>query len=99
MARSSPRTSPSRRTRRNAAMPCGPEIDVLAEEDVALVHCPATNALFGGCAYVPYMLEKGVRVGLGTDCATHNLFTVMISASQHHDIMPRPLRRLEPCTP
>jgi len=76
-----------------------PEIDVLAEEDVALVHCPATNALFGGCAYVPYMLEKGLRVGLGTDCATHNLFAVMLSVSQHHNIMPRRLRRLEPWTP
>lgn len=75
------------------------EIDVLAETDTALVHCPATNALFGGCAYLPYMLQAGVRVGLGTDCVTHNLFNVMLAVSQHHAIMPRPLKGVAPHIP
>ena len=65
------------------------EIDLLAETDTALVHCPATNAWFGQCAYLPYMLDAGMRVGLGTDCVTHNLFSVMLSVLQHHNIMPR----------
>ena len=75
------------------------EIDLLAETDTALVHCPATNSIFGQCAYLPHMLRAGVRVGLGTDCVTHNLFNVMLSVSQLHNVMPRRLRGLEPWRP
>ena len=71
------------------------EIDLLAETDTALAHCPATNAWFGQCAYLPYMLEAGMRVGLGCDCVTHNLFSVMLSVLQHHNIMPRARRGVE----
>jgi cytosine/adenosine deaminase-related metal-dependent hydrolase len=70
------------------------EIDLLAGADAALVHCPATNAWFGQCAYLPYMQQAGMRLGLGTDCVTHNLFAVMLSALQHHNILPRRLRGL-----
>ncbi|OGO39589.1 MAG: hypothetical protein A2W35_19955 [Chloroflexi bacterium RBG_16_57_11] len=70
------------------------EIDLLASADAALVHCPATNAWFGQCAYLPYMVQAGMRLGLGTDCVTHNLFNVMLSVLQHHNIMPRALRGL-----
>jgi cytosine/adenosine deaminase-related metal-dependent hydrolase len=70
------------------------EIDRLAEADTALVHCPATNAWFGYCAYLPCMIKAGMRVGLGTDCVTHNLFSVLLSVLQHHNIMPRPRRGL-----
>jgi 5-methylthioadenosine/S-adenosylhomocysteine deaminase len=73
-----------------------PEIDILAETDTALVHCPATNAWFGYCARLPYMRQAGVRVGLGTDCTTHNLFSAMLSAMQHANIMPRQPRGLDP---
>jgi len=72
------------------------EIERIAEANTALIHCPATNAWFGQCAYLPYMLQTGMRLGLGTDCVTHNLFSVMLSVLQHHNIMPRPLRGLEP---
>jgi 5-methylthioadenosine/S-adenosylhomocysteine deaminase len=72
------------------------EIDILAETDTALVHCPATNAWFGYCAYLPYMLKVGMRLGLGTDCVTHNMFNVMLSVMQHHNIMPRQLRGVDP---
>ncbi len=72
------------------------DIDLLAETGTALVHCPATNAWFGHCAYLPYMLKAGVRVGLGTDCITHNMFSVMNSVLQHHNIMPKELRGVEP---
>lgn len=74
------------------------EIDVLVEAGAALVHCPATNAWFGYCAYLPYMLKAGLRVGLGTDCPTHNLFGVMLSVLQHHNIMPRAMRGIDPAT-
>jgi len=72
------------------------DIDILAETDTALVHCPATNAWFGYCAYLPYMLKAGLRLGLGTDCVTHNMFNVMLSVMQHHNIMPRQLRGVDP---
>jgi 5-methylthioadenosine/S-adenosylhomocysteine deaminase len=71
------------------------DIDILADTDTALVHCPATNAWFGYCAYLPYMLKVGLRVGLGTDCVTHNLFGVIHSVMQHHNIMPREVRGVE----
>jgi len=72
------------------------EIDLLRETDTALVHCPATNAWFGNCAYLPYMLRAGLRIGLGTDMPTHNIFNVMFSVLQHQAIMPRELRGIEP---
>jgi 5-methylthioadenosine/S-adenosylhomocysteine deaminase len=72
------------------------DIDVLADSEASLVHCPSTNAWFGYCAYLPYMLQAGLRVGLGTDCVTHNMFNVMLSVLQHHNIMPRHLRGVDP---
>jgi 5-methylthioadenosine/S-adenosylhomocysteine deaminase len=72
------------------------EIDILAETGTSLVHCPSTNAWFGYCAYLPYMLKTGMKLGLGTDCVTHNLFNVIFSVMQHHNIMPRELRAVDP---
>jgi 5-methylthioadenosine/S-adenosylhomocysteine deaminase len=44
------------------------EIEVLARHDVAVAHCPRSNAVLGcGIAPVRELLEAGVRVGLGTD--------------------------------
>ena len=75
------------------------EIDLYAETGTALAHCPPTNSILGNCAYVPYMLKAGVKVGLGTDCPTHNLWNVMLSVSQQQNIMPREMRGLLPWTP
>jgi 5-methylthioadenosine/S-adenosylhomocysteine deaminase len=72
------------------------DIDTLAETGTSLVHCPSTNAWFGYCAYLPYMLKCGLKVGLGTDCVTHNLFNVIFSVMQHHNIMPRELHGVDP---
>jgi cytosine/adenosine deaminase-related metal-dependent hydrolase len=44
------------------------ELDLLAERDVPVAHCPRSNALLGcGIAPVREMRKRGVRVGLGTD--------------------------------
>ena len=44
------------------------EIDLLARHDVAVAHCPRSNALLGcGIAPLRQLLDAGIRVGLGTD--------------------------------
>jgi 5-methylthioadenosine/S-adenosylhomocysteine deaminase len=44
------------------------EIELLAGSDVAVAHCPRSNALLGcGIAPVAALREAGVRVGIGTD--------------------------------
>jgi len=44
------------------------EIALLAEHDVAVAHCPRSNALLGcGIAPLRELREAGIRVGLGTD--------------------------------
>jgi cytosine/adenosine deaminase-related metal-dependent hydrolase len=44
------------------------EIALLAEHDVAVAHCPRSNAILGcGIAPLRELLDAGLRVGLGTD--------------------------------
>jgi 5-methylthioadenosine/S-adenosylhomocysteine deaminase len=44
------------------------EIGLLAQNDVAVAHCPRSNALLGcGIAPLAELREAGIRVGLGTD--------------------------------
>jgi len=49
------------------------EIDLLAERDASVIHCPASNMkLASGIAPIQEMLDAGVNVGLGTDGAASN---------------------------
>jgi 5-methylthioadenosine/S-adenosylhomocysteine deaminase len=49
------------------------DLDLWAEYDVAVAHCPASNAkLASGLARVRDMLDRGIRVGLGTDGPASN---------------------------
>jgi 5-methylthioadenosine/S-adenosylhomocysteine deaminase len=50
------------------------DLDLYAEHDVAVAHCPQSNAkLAAGMARLTEMLRRGLRVGLGTDGpATNN---------------------------
>ena len=49
------------------------DLDLWREYDVAVAHCPASNAkLASGTARVRDMLDRGIRVGLGTDGPASN---------------------------
>ncbi|RBY76568.1 amidohydrolase [Blastococcus sp. TF02-09] len=49
------------------------DLDLWREYDVAVAHCPASNAkLASGVARVRDMLDRGFRVGLGTDGPASN---------------------------
>ena len=49
------------------------EMNLLAERDTAVIHCPASNMkLASGMAPVQDLLDAGVTVGLGTDGAASN---------------------------
>jgi len=62
------------------------ELDMLAETNTGVVHCPGANAFLGdGIASLPEMLARDLRVGLGPDggCANNrqSVFDEMRSAS------------------
>ncbi|MFN0086539.1 MAG: amidohydrolase [Blastocatellia bacterium] len=51
----------------------GEDLDVLGRRDVGIAHCPQSNMkLSSGTAPVPDMLQRRLRVGLGTDGAASN---------------------------
>jgi 5-methylthioadenosine/S-adenosylhomocysteine deaminase len=51
----------------------GADLDLVAEHDVAVAHCPGSNGKLGaGVAPLRALLDRGVRVGLGTDGPASN---------------------------
>jgi 5-methylthioadenosine/S-adenosylhomocysteine deaminase len=49
------------------------EISIMKQQGVKVAHCPVANMyLSDGVARIPYMLSKGITVGLGTDGAASN---------------------------
>jgi 5-methylthioadenosine/S-adenosylhomocysteine deaminase len=49
------------------------DLEIWAEYDVAVAHCPASNAkLASGIAPLRAMLDRGIRVGMGTDGPASN---------------------------
>ena len=65
------------------------DIEVLARTGVAAAHCPRSNEFLGcGVSPVPRMIERGVRVGMGTDglwsSPSMNLFEETLFAVKLH---------------
>jgi cytosine/adenosine deaminase-related metal-dependent hydrolase len=49
------------------------DLDVIKSYDISVVHCPKSNAKFAhGIAPVTSMLDRGIRVCIGTDSAASN---------------------------
>jgi 5-methylthioadenosine/S-adenosylhomocysteine deaminase len=67
------------------------ELDILAQSGACVVHNPSSNMkLASGVAKVPAMLERGIRLALGTDGAAANnrlnMFTEMGRAALLHKV-------------
>jgi cytosine/adenosine deaminase-related metal-dependent hydrolase len=65
------------------------DIEILAETGVAAAHCPRSNDYLGcGVSPVPRMIERGIRVGMGTDglwsSPSMNLFEETLFAVDLH---------------
>jgi cytosine/adenosine deaminase-related metal-dependent hydrolase len=67
------------------------EIEILARTGVAAAHCPRSNEYLGcGVSPVPRMVERGIRVGMGTDglwsSPSMNLFEETLFAVNLHGL-------------
>jgi cytosine/adenosine deaminase-related metal-dependent hydrolase len=67
------------------------DVDILARTGVAVAHCPRSNAYLGcGVSPVPRMVERGIRVGMGTDglwsSPSMNLFEETLFAVDLHGL-------------
>lgn len=65
------------------------DIQILKDKGVGIIHCPQSNLkLASGIAPLPLILEKNIKLGLGTDgCASNNdldMFSEMQTAALIH---------------
>ncbi len=66
------------------------EIDRLAETGASIIHNPDINGTnCGNCAYIPYMADAGVNLGMGCDYGSLDVMTSMKLALMIHNVMPR----------
>ncbi|SFQ03497.1 Cytosine/adenosine deaminase [Oscillibacter sp. PC13] len=73
------------------------EIDRLAATGASVIHNPEINGTnCGNCAYIPYMLDAGVNVGVGSDYGSLDVMTSMKLSLLVHNIMPRAKKGLAP---
>ena len=73
------------------------EMDRLARTGASVIHNPDINGTnCGNCAYIPYLLDAGVNVGLGSDYGSLDVMTAMKLALLAHNIMPREKKGLSP---
>jgi guanine deaminase len=64
-----------------------PEIALCAERGAGIAHCPISNTgLTSGEAKVRWILEGGVKVGLGTDCSGGYSPSILESARQASNV-------------
>lgn len=64
------------------------DLDAIAAARVPIVSCPRSNALFGGRADIPAMLDRDIDVALGTDNAMFHKLDVMLDARRLFDDWP-----------
>jgi len=67
------------------------DMEVLLQTGVAAAHCPRSNEFLGcGVSPVPRMIERGIRVGMGTDglwsSPSMNLFEETLFAVELHSL-------------
>ena len=67
------------------------DVEILAQSGVAAAHCPRSNDFLGcGVSPVPRMIERGIRVGMGTDglwsSPSMNLFEETLFAVEMHGV-------------
>lgn len=64
------------------------DLDAIAAARVPIVSCPRSNALFGGRADIAGMLDRGIRVALGSDNAMFHPLDVLLDARHLFDDWP-----------
>jgi cytosine/adenosine deaminase-related metal-dependent hydrolase len=66
------------------------EIDVLAATGTSVAHCPNSNMYTAaGCCRVPYLLQKGVTVGLGVDGSAANNASNLLAEARNALLLQR----------
>ena len=72
------------------------DLDLIAESGASVAHCPQPFARYGlAMDHVGRYRARGVNVGLGTDCAPHNLIEEMRLAIVAGRLMSEDIRSLD----